>query len=86
MDQIQRPMETVLMVAEKPSIAKTIANALAGGRFLTRKGWEHANHSNDLGDSKYCPVHEFEGTLFGAAVNIRVTSVTGHIFTRDFEA
>lgn len=35
---MQQQMDTVLMVAEKPSIAKTIANSLAGGRYMTRKG------------------------------------------------
>ena len=33
----QEPVE-VLMVAEKPSIARTIADSLAGGKYLTRKG------------------------------------------------
>lgn len=31
-------------------------------------------------------MHEFEGSIFGSPANIRITSVTGHIFTRDFEA
>ena len=31
------PIE-VLMVAEKPSIARTIADCLTGGKYLTRRG------------------------------------------------
>ena len=34
----QGRIETVLMVAEKPSIAKSIAGALSGGRYMTRRG------------------------------------------------
>lgn len=32
-----KPLE-VLMVAEKPSIARTIADCLTGGKYLTRRG------------------------------------------------
>ena len=33
----------VLMVAEKPSVAKMIAEHLSGGRFRTRRGQSRAN-------------------------------------------
>ena len=32
------------------------------------------------------PVHEFEGTFQGQRAFIRVTSVTGHVFSTDFPA
>jgi len=63
----------VLMVAEKPSIAKSITEALSGGKSKLRKG-----------RSKFCPVHEFSGTIFGQPAYFRVTSVAGHVFTTDF--
>ncbi|KAF5190444.1 NRT1/ PTR FAMILY 3.1 [Thalictrum thalictroides] len=56
----------VLMVAEKPSIALSIASALSGGRMSTRRG------STD--------VHEFDGTFLGYHAQYRVTSVIGHVF------
>lgn len=64
----------VLMVAEKPSIAKAIAEALAGKEgFTYRKGI-----------CKYCSIYEFKGTMFGKKAMFKVTSVIGHIFTSDF--
>jgi len=63
----------VLMVAEKPSIAKSITDALSGGKAKNRRGI-----------SKFCPVHEFSGTIFGQKAYFRVTSVAGHIYTTDF--
>ncbi|VAI19319.1 unnamed protein product [Triticum turgidum subsp. durum] len=60
----------VLMVAEKPSIALSIASALSGGRMSTRKG------STD--------VHEFDGMFQGSQAFFRVTSVIGHVFSVDF--
>lgn len=38
----------------------------------------------NLGESKYCNVFEFGGNIFGQEANFKVTSVTGHIFSRDF--
>ena len=38
------------MVAEKPSIAKSITESLAGKNFTNRKG-----------KSKFCPIFEFFG-------------------------
>ncbi|KAL6185655.1 hypothetical protein ACLB2K_041785 [Fragaria x ananassa] len=60
----------VLMVAEKPSIALSIANVLSRGQMSTRKA------STD--------VHEFEGTFRGYHVQFKVTSVIGHVFSLDF--
>ncbi|KAG0480933.1 hypothetical protein HPP92_011791 [Vanilla planifolia] len=51
-------------VAEKPSIAVSIASALSNGRMSTRRG------STD--------VHEFDGTFQGNQAHFKVTSVTGH--------
>ncbi|KAM7277602.1 hypothetical protein ACFE04_004736 [Oxalis oulophora] len=62
----------VLMVAEKPSIALSIANVLSNGKMLTRKS------SLD--------VHEFDGKFLGQNVHYKVTSVIGHVFSVDFPA
>ena len=63
----------VLMVAEKPSIAKSIAEALCYGKLKNRRGI-----------SKFCPVYEFSGSIFGKNAYFRVTSVAGHVYTTDF--
>ncbi|XP_008792952.1 DNA topoisomerase 3-beta isoform X1 [Phoenix dactylifera] len=60
----------VLMVAEKPSIALSVASALSGGRMSTRRG------STD--------VHEFDGMFRGLHAHFKVTSVIGHVFSVDF--
>ena len=36
------------------------------------------------GESKYCQVHEFTRPFFSHMANIKVTSVTGHVYCRDF--
>jgi len=63
----------VLMVAEKPSIAKSISEALSNNRYKSRKGV-----------SKFCPVNEFSGAIFGYNAWFRVTSVAGHVYSTDF--
>ncbi|PSS35638.1 DNA topoisomerase [Actinidia chinensis var. chinensis] len=62
----------VLMVAEKPSIALSIASVLSGGRMSTRRGSTE--------------VHEFDGTFQGFHVHYKVTSVIGHVFSVEFPA
>ena len=58
---------TILMVAEKPSIAQAIAGALSGGNFTKRKGI-----------SPSAPVFELQGTFpagdqrLAAHINARV--------------
>ncbi|KAK7306407.1 hypothetical protein VNO77_44346 [Canavalia gladiata] len=64
------PVPKVLMVAEKPSIALSIASVLSRGQMFTRKG------STDI--------HEFEGKFLGSSARFKVTSVIGHIFSVDF--
>ena len=64
---------SVLMVAEKPSIAKTIAESLSNNRFRTRKG-----------ESKFVSIHEFESNFMGQKASIKSTAVTGHVYARDF--
>ena len=63
-------MISVLMVAEKPSICTSIAQALSNGDMKTR--------------GKCPPVHEFEGMFKGKAAFFRVTSVTGNIMSSSF--
>ena len=68
----------VLMVAEKPSIAKAIAEAL-GGRHGARQR---------RGISRAIPVYEFTSDKFVPAGGLRckviVTSVVGHVFSLSF--
>lgn len=65
--------QTILMVAEKPSIAETLAKALSRGKYSSRKGVSPA-----------VQVHEFVGTFQGHAAAIKITSVAGHVYTTDF--
>lgn len=66
------PPSLVLMVAEKPSIALSIASALSHGQMTTRRGATE--------------VHEFDGMFLGFHAHYRVTSVIGHVFSVDFPA
>ncbi|KAG7396429.1 DNA topoisomerase 3-alpha [Phytophthora boehmeriae] len=64
----------VLNVAEKPSVAKEIANILSSGHSQRRPGF-----------SKYNALFEFPYDIRGQQVQMVVTSVTGHLMELDFE-
>lgn len=66
-------MFTVLMVAEKPSIAKTIAESIAPHRYN-----EHRGKTGSF------PVYEFESKFFNEPAHFKVTSVCGHMYSTDF--
>ncbi|EEY68895.1 DNA topoisomerase, putative [Phytophthora infestans T30-4] len=67
----------VLNVAEKPSVAKEIANILSSGR---------SHRVCRAGFSKYNALFEFPYQVRGQQVQMVVTSVTGHIMELDFDA
>jgi len=63
----------ILCVAEKPSVAVSVASVLSGGRHTTR-----SQQSVDT--------HEFEAPFLGRGRALfLVTSVRGHLFSTDFE-
>lgn len=66
-------MKCVLMVAEKPSLAASLAAILSNGKCLTRKGSNNA-----------CCVHEWKGNFFKEQVKFKMTSVCGHIMGLEF--
>ncbi|XP_021112784.1 DNA topoisomerase 3-beta-1 isoform X3 [Heterocephalus glaber] len=66
-------MKTVLMVAEKPSLAQSIAKILSRGSMSSHKGLNGA-----------CSVHEYTGTFDSQPVRFKMTSVCGHVMTLDF--
>ncbi|XP_030647243.1 DNA topoisomerase 3-beta-1 [Chanos chanos] len=66
-------MKTVLMVAEKPSLAQSIAKILSKGSCSTRKGFNGA-----------CSVHEYTGSFLGQSIRFKMTSVCGHVMSLDF--
>ncbi|XP_055466210.1 DNA topoisomerase 3-beta-1 isoform X3 [Psammomys obesus] len=66
-------MKTVLMVAEKPSLAQSIAKILSRGNMSSYKGLNGA-----------CSVHKYTGTFAGQPVHFKMTSVCGHVMTLDF--
>ncbi|KAM9821241.1 DNA topoisomerase 3-beta-1 isoform 4-T4 [Syngnathus typhle] len=68
-------MRTVLMVAEKPSLAQSIARILSKGNCSSRKGLNAS-----------CFVHEFTGIFQGQSVHYKMTSVCGHVMSLDFIA
>ncbi|CAL8084209.1 unnamed protein product [Calicophoron daubneyi] len=67
-------MQTVFMVAEKPSLAESIAKSMSHGRMSSRRGFNGA-----------CSVHDWVGNLMGEQVRFKMTSVCGHVMTTDFQ-
>ncbi len=63
----------VLMVAEKPKIAKSITEALSDDEYKKFRG-------------HYLPVYEFNAKFkdYSDQAILRVTSVAGHVYDRDF--
>lgn len=70
-------MKTVLMVAEKPSLAGSIATILSKGNCGSRKGTNGACSVNEWSDN-------FPPT--GEKVKYKMTSVCGHVMSLDFPA
>ncbi len=70
-------MRTVLMVAEKPSLAQSIAHILSHRKCSSRKGSNGA-----------CSVHEWTDSFppTGEKVKYKMTSVCGHVMSLDFLA
>lgn len=68
-------MKTVLMVAEKPSLAQSIAKILSNGQMNSRKGSNGA-----------CSIHEYRGKFPPTSENVfyKMTSVCGHVYGLDF--
>lgn len=66
-------MKTVLMVAEKPSLAQSIAGILSKGKYSSRKGLNGA-----------CSIHEYTGIFKNESVKFKMTSVCGHVMSLDF--
>ncbi|XP_010546323.1 PREDICTED: DNA topoisomerase 3-alpha isoform X2 [Tarenaya hassleriana] len=67
-----RPV-TVLNVAEKPSVAKSVAGILSRGNFRTREG-----------RSRYNKIFEFDYVINGQPCRMHMTSVTGHLMELEF--
>jgi DNA topoisomerase III len=62
---------SVLMVAEKPSLARSLAQILSDGASTEHGGSVHT-------------VHSFHGTFRGAPAQFKFVSVAGHLLSLDF--
>ncbi|KNC46096.1 DNA topoisomerase [Thecamonas trahens ATCC 50062] len=70
-------LPVVLMVGEKPSIARAVA------MYAAPEGMEVVTRDSTV--SRSLPVHEFEGSFAGTRVLFRVTAVIGHVYSLDFD-
>lgn len=68
-------MVRVLNVAEKPSVAKSVANILSRGQGLRMRE----------GRSRYNKIYEFNYSINGCHCQMLFTSVTGHLMELEFE-
>src|ERR1700761_6233761 len=69
-------MTIILMVAEKPSLAQSLANILSNGKQKSRKGFNNV-----------CSVHEYKSSFRGQKdVYFKFTSVCGHVLSTNFAA
>ncbi|ROT81135.1 putative DNA topoisomerase 3-beta-1 [Penaeus vannamei] len=66
-------MKSVFMVAEKPSLAQSLAEILSNKKCNSRKGFNGA-----------CSVHEWTGSFCNQSVRFKMTSVCGHVMSLDF--
>ncbi|KZR98741.1 DNA topoisomerase 3-beta-1, partial [Daphnia magna] len=64
---------TVFMVAEKPSLAASLAKILSKNSCHSRKGFNGA-----------CSIHEWNGSFKGQSAFFKMTSVCGHVMSLDF--
>jgi len=71
----------ILMVAEKPSIAQSIADALSGNRARQRRGISRALPVYEFTTDKFMPINE-DGSKRAL---VRVTSVVGHVYSLAFD-
>ena len=71
--EIHENIVNVLMIAEKPSIARTISKILCGNNKL-----------NDLSKEKGWCYFSFQGKFKGKLANFVVSSVSGHIYQTEF--
>jgi DNA topoisomerase-3 len=65
----------VLNVAEKPSVAKSVASILSRNQGLRTRD----------GRSRYNRIFEFNYSINGQPCHMLVTSVTGHLMELEFE-
>ncbi|XP_017778586.1 PREDICTED: DNA topoisomerase 3-beta-1 isoform X2 [Nicrophorus vespilloides] len=68
-------MRTILMVAEKPSLASSLAQILSNNKNTSRKGLNGS-----------CSVHEWIGTFKSSQAKFKMTSVCGHVMSLDFNS
>eukprot|EP01135_Chromosphaera_perkinsii_P011275 Nk52_evm56s2367 gene=Nk52_evmTU56s2367 len=69
-------MKSCIMIAEKPSLAQSLAKILSYNNYDTQKGV-----------CPSCPIHSFTGPLScrnEKSVLFKMTSVTGHVYGLDF--
>ena len=66
---------TVLMVAEKPSLADAISKLLSNG-----------SATKVMRTSRACPVFEYRGRFHGEDALFKFTCTVGHVFSVDFHA
>ncbi|MCI04549.1 DNA topoisomerase 3-alpha-like [Trifolium medium] len=66
---------TVLNVAEKPSVAKSVSNILSRNQGLRVRD----------GRSRYNRIFEFNYTIRGQPCNMLFTSVIGHLMELEFD-
>ncbi|CAJ0959868.1 unnamed protein product, partial [Mesorhabditis belari] len=71
--KVNKMTVTVLMVAEKPMLADSIAQILSNGKASKRKGWNNV-----------CSVSEYSGRFQNQDARIKVTSTCGHVMSVDF--
>ena len=84
-DKASNDMPKILMVAEKPSIAKAIADALSGNRQpRQRRGISRALPVYEFTTDKFHPINDNESNQKTRCL-VRVTSVVGHVYSLGFD-